>query len=354
MKKIKFTIKILVFICIFLLFLGSISYIVRPDSDMKIRYTGFYSEPNDTIDAIMIGPSSVSPLIAAPYIWNEFGITTYPLSTNAQPVAAVKYIIEEASKTQKDSLFIVDTTMFMVETDVLLTEPRIRNVVDNMKYSLTRIRAINELVDDKSARIDYYFDISKYHAAIFGENGVKKEDLKYFNFESESIYKGYLFVDAVDIFDPVEVSDVTDEKTIPESAQTELMELMDYCSENDVNLLFITCPYIATEDNKMKHNYIKNFVAERGYNYIDFNDLYTEMDIDFEKDFYNANHFNIYGAEKFSQYLGNYLKNNYLFGDKREDEISESWNSSYTAWKEQADITKENVDKNLDILKERP
>lgn len=353
MKNFKFIIKLLIFLCIFSLLFISISYIVRPESDMKERYTGFYAEDKDSIDAIMIGPSSVSPLIASPYIWNEYGITTYPLSTNAQPVAAVKYIIEEAQKTQSDALFIIDTTMFMVETETLLTEPRIRNVIDNMKYSFTRFRAINELVEDRASRIDYYFDISKYHSAILSEDGLGLDDIKYFNFENENIYKGYLFVEAVKIFEPIDVSDVSELEPIPASAEEELIALMDYCKQNDVDVLFFSNPYILADSQKMKHNYIERLVNEHNYGFIDFNDLYDVMGIDFGKDFYNENHMNVYGAEKFSKLLGEYLVNMYDFEDKRSDEEYASWNESYAAWREQAEITKEKTDKNLEILNRR-
>lgn len=353
MKNIKFIIKLAIFLCIFSLLFVSISYIVRPDSDMKQRYTGFYAEDKDTIDAIMIGPSSVSPLIASPYIWNEFGITTYPLSTNAQPVAAVKYIIEEAQKTQRDALFIIDTTMFMVETRTLLTEPRIRNVIDNMKYSLTRFRAINELVENRAERLDYYFDISKYHSVILGEEGLKLDDIKYFDFENENIYKGYLFVDAVKIFEPIDVSHVIEMQAIPASAEEELIALMDYCSQNEVQVQFFCNPYILTDSQKMKNNYIEKLVNEHGYGFWDFNDLYEEMGIDFGKDFYNENHVNVYGAEKFSKILGEYLVETYGFNDKRNDEDYTSWNESYTAWSEQAEITKQKTDENLDKLNRR-
>lgn len=353
MKNFKFIIKLTIFLCVFLLLFVSISYIVRPDSDMKQRYAGFYAEDKDTIDAIMIGPSSVSPLIASPYIWNEYGITTYPLSTNAQPVAAVKYVIEEAQKTQSDAMFIIDTTMFMAETDTLLTEPRIRNVIDNMKYSFTRYRAINELVPDRSARIDYYFDISKYHSVILGEDGVKLEDIKYFNFENENIHKGYLFVEAVKIFEPIDVSQVIETQPIPKSAEDELIALINYCDGNGVEVLFFSNPYILTDNQKMKHNYISSLVNEHGYDFVDFNDLYDEMDVDFGKDFYNENHMNVYGAEKFSMVLGEYLVNAYGLQDKRENDDYSSWNESYIAWNEQAEITKQKTDENLDKLNRR-
>ncbi|MBN2879003.1 MAG: SGNH/GDSL hydrolase family protein [Clostridia bacterium] len=353
MKKIKFIVKLIIFICIFSVLLVSVSYIVRPQSDMKDRFAGFYSEPKDTIDAVMIGASSVSPLLAAPYIWNEYGITTYPLSTNAQPAAGIKYIIEEASKSQEDCLFMVDATMFMVEQSSLMTEPRIRNVVDNMKYSFTRIRAINEMVEDKGSRIDYYFDISKYHSAIFGENGVKAEDIKYFNFQSPSEYKGYLFVEAVDIFEPVDLSNITEEKPIPEDSEAELKALMDYCEANEVNILFFINPYAATEINKQEHNYIKSIVEQRGFSFINFNDFYEEMDINFGKDLYNVNHMNVYGAEKFSSFLGRYLIENYAFEDKRGNEDYADWDEAYIAWDKRAIEAKQKTDENLGKIKKR-
>lgn len=353
MKKIKFLIKLIVFLCIFSFAFISVSYIARPKSEMKTRFAGFYSEPKDTLDVVVIGSSPVSPLLAAPYIWNEFGITTYPLSTNAQPVTVIKYIIAEAQKSQSDSLYIVDVSMYMVGVDVLLTEPRIRNVVDNMKYSATRIRAINDMVKDKSDRIDYYFDISKYHSAIVGEDGIKKEDIKYFGFSSNSKYKGYLFVDAVDIFKQVDISSVTKEKPIPTDAEQELVVLMDYCKENELDVLFVVCPYVATQDKKMQHNYLENLIVDYGYSFIDFNDLYSELELDFGKDFYNVNHMNIYGAEKFSRYLGAYLQSNYSFEDKRGDESYSSWDDAYMAWDKEAIITKENIDKNIELLTNR-
>jgi len=236
---------------------------------------------------------------------------------------------------------------------VLLTEPRIRNVVDNMKYSLTRVKAINDMVEDKNKRIDYYFDISKYHSAILVKNGLNTDDIKYFDFKNESIYKGYLFTEAVDIFEPVSVDHITEVNPIPESSEAVLVELMDYCKQKDINLLFVTCPYIASENNKMEHNYIENLVLEHGYDYIDFNNLYEEMDIDFGKDFYNTNHMNVYGAEKFSMYLGNYLKDNYKLSDKRGYEGYEAWDESYIVWKDKADISKKNTDENLDKLNNR-
>lgn len=347
MKKIKFIIKLIVFVCIFLCLFICLSYIVRPESEMKTRFTGFYNETDDTIDVVVIGSSQIAPLIAAPYIWNEYNLTVYPLSTNAQPVAGIKYIVDEACKTQPDSLYVIDVSMFMVGTETLLTEPRIRNIVDNMKYSINRLKAINELVKIPSERVDYYFDISKYHSVIMSEDGLDLGDIKYFDFSYASKYKGYLFVDAVAEFEPIDISSVTDSKAIPADAEQELITLIKSCKDKDLEVIFIISPYVASTDKKMYHNYLESFIEDKGYDFIDFNDLCEDIGINFSRDLYNTNHLNLSGGMKFSNYFGKYLVDNYEFTDKTLDERYIAWELSYEAWNTQAIITQENIEKNI-------
>ena len=53
------------------------------------------------------------PYYAAPKIWADYGITTYPLSTNNQRPKAAKYLIQEAEKTQSPSLYIFEMRMYL-------------------------------------------------------------------------------------------------------------------------------------------------------------------------------------------------------------------------------------------------
>ena len=98
MKRKDF-IKSVIFIGIFLLALLPVSYIVRTNGDVKDRFSGFYAEKEDTIDIVMIGSSPVFPYYSAPMLWGETGIAAYPLSSNVQRPAAMKYLVKEAEKT---------------------------------------------------------------------------------------------------------------------------------------------------------------------------------------------------------------------------------------------------------------
>ena len=159
-------VQITAFLAVFVLLLIPISYILRTNGAVKDRFSGFYAEKDHTLDIVMIGSSPVFPYYAAPKLWGETGIAMYPLSSNVQRPAAMKYLVEEAEKTQSPQLYIFEMRMFTMEDEGLTDNMAYtRGVTDNMKYSCNRVRTIRALVprDDEEGRLSYYLDIMKYH-----------------------------------------------------------------------------------------------------------------------------------------------------------------------------------------------
>lgn len=77
-------------------------------------------------------------------------------------------------------------------------------------------------------------------------------------------------------------------------------------------------------------------VEERGYPVINFNteEMYQELDIDWDKDFYNSKHLNYIGAEKYTAWLTKYLKEHYDLEDHRGDAKYDSWEQAYENYKD--------------------
>ena len=95
----KQALKAVVFLAVFLWLLVTVTYIIRTNGDVKDRFTGFYAEKENTIDAILVGSSPVYPYYSAPALYGKSGIAAYPLSTNNQRPKAIKYLLKEAQKT---------------------------------------------------------------------------------------------------------------------------------------------------------------------------------------------------------------------------------------------------------------
>lgn len=53
----KQALKAVVFLTVFLWLLVTVTYIIRTNGDVKDRFTGFYAEKENTIDAILVGSS---------------------------------------------------------------------------------------------------------------------------------------------------------------------------------------------------------------------------------------------------------------------------------------------------------
>lgn len=331
-----------IFIFIFVTILVSLTYALRTNGDVKDRFVGFYAEPKDTIDAILIGSSPVYPYYAAPMIWGEHGIAAYPLSTNLQRPKAAVHLIEEAEKTQDPSLYIFEVRMYLAaDEDMTRNMAYTRGVTDNMKYSLNRIKTINDMVepDDEDGRYTYYFDIFKYHSNW--KTLVLPSQLATFRYEKEDPLKGHFISDEVGPSQMADFSHVTERLPIPADEEEVLRELLAYLKEHELNALFIVSPNTMTAQKQAQYNYMADIIEPFGYTFLNLNDYYEEIGVDFATDFYDyGGHANAIGAEKCSAFLGDYLSKHYDFQDKRGREGYESWDESYELWKAETEEAK--------------
>lgn len=82
---------------------------------MRFRYADgiqtmeqFYKEKPDTIDVILVGSSHVFINVSPKTLWEEYGIAAYDLGGSWQPLWNSYYYMEEALKSQKPKLFVLD------------------------------------------------------------------------------------------------------------------------------------------------------------------------------------------------------------------------------------------------------
>lgn len=349
----KQALRLVSFILIFFVLLTLLTYVLRTNGQIKDIFTGFYAENNDTIDVVMIGSSPVYPFYSCPKIFNDTGITAYPLSSNVQrPVAAIP-LIKEAQKSQSPKLFVFEMRMYTM-TDGRMTENTayVRGVTDNMKYSVNRINAINRMVpmrDESGDRYTYYFDIFKYHS---NWRSLRDPDQwKCVFYSKKNPLKGFEINDEVCLFDKEDIPDptgITDVTPIPVEQEKRLYELLDYLKDNNINALFIVSPYRVKDDEMKMYNYMADIIASYGYTFDNMNDKYDEIGIDFKTDYFDyGGHVNILGAQKTTAYLEKLLKG-YSLEDHRGDDRYSAWLKAYDIYSlkanEAADMAKKHID----------
>ena len=210
-----------------------------------------------------------------------------------------------------------------------------------MKYSWNRIKTINDLVEPggEEARYTYYFDIFKYHSNW--KTLVLPSQMVTFRYEHQDPLKGAVIRDDIGPSEMADYSGVTTRQAIPEDQEEVLRDLLAYLQEKGLNALFIVSPNTMTEEKQSQYNYIADIIAPTGYRFLNLNDYYEELDMDFETDFDDyGGHTNAFGMEKCSAFLGEYLKTHYSFTDKRGQKEYESWDKAAELWEEQTETAK--------------
>ena len=293
-----------VFSALFLAVLLPVSYMVRTNGDVKDRFAGFYAEKKNSLDVVMIGSSPVFPYYSAPKLWGETGIAMYPLSTNVQRPAAMRYLVEEAEKTQSPELYI---------------------------FEMGRLRAL-VAEDDEEGRLSYYLDIMKYHNN-WKMLALPSEWANMF-YRHRHPLKGYTFRDEVGPR-PMPLYSVGGALPIPEEQEGYLRELLAFLKKEGKEALFVVSPYGLSVEEQQMYNYIGDLVNAEGYSFLNMNQCYGDIGIVFEEDFADyGSHTNAVGAEKCTAFLARYLKENYDLPDHRGDSAYASWDEAYALWQE--------------------
>ena len=351
--RIKKAVGLIVFMCILVFVYTGITYMYRNNNWEQQHINGLKNEGK--LDVVCVGGSSTfvywEPFLA----WDEYGMTSYDFATDSARPALTKGYIREAIDYADPDLFVIDMRCYAesgVEVEsVADAEYGIRNMTDSMDLNWNRLLTINEVMmyydafnDNSIDPWSFYFDIVKYHTkdTKLGDSDSWRH---IFNNNYESEYKGFEFASSYHDFVEEPVDYETDEiKELNPSIKESLVDLLDYLSEKGINALFVAGPIPVDKDTQAKYNCIGQIVESYDYNFLNTNDYYEEMGIDFTKDFYNEGHVNVYGAEKYTRFVADYIKTNYEIKDHRSESEYSDWNDYYEAAHEQDLIIKETID----------
>lgn len=133
-------IKISAFAIVLLLLMQIVSkaFIAIDSSDIENIY-GFYAEPENSLDMVMIGPSEVYTGYAPALAWEEYGLKSCNLSIGAVPCNMYKSIVTEIVKRQKPKLLVISAAAFSQGNWNLTDEVYLRKWIDNMPMSQNKL-----------------------------------------------------------------------------------------------------------------------------------------------------------------------------------------------------------------------
>lgn len=313
-KKMKLlcSLGFLIVLYIVLSILGKIFDPVRLGMDQYVteRYSYYVSlmeEPNDTVDVIVMGDSLSYGMINTIDFWQKEGITSYIAGEEGQVTPGTYFELKNILENQSPKLVIIETGIMGHD----LASEVYANIYQPVYDALPVMK---------------YKELWK---VMLG----KTDD------EAPEHFKGFRKRDAVAGYPGGEYMIPTDEVyQVKVISKWYIKEIKKLCDENNIKLLFVSMPS-PVNYNYEKHNGLTQLSKELGVPYIDFNLMTDEIGFDWEADMLDGNdHVNIYGTQKISDYLLNYIKENYDIKNHSEDDRYKYWNEEAQEFKEKYNI----------------
>ncbi len=280
----------------------------------------FYKLEEGDVDVLVLGSSHAFVNVNPQMLHDEYGISAYDLCGSMQPMWNTYYYFKEALEYQKPQLVVLDVYR-LVEAFPYSKESKIVKNTYGMKFSRNKYESIKASLSQESVG-DVWL-----HMAEFPSYHSRYVDLTAADFNRGLVigdgYRGAHTLTEVAAMERPEVAHVTERMEIEPKTMEYFEKILTLAKENGIPVLLINAPYIVQEDDKKVFNtleaYLETQTVYEQVSYVDFNEMYDEMQIDFATDFADHNHLNVNGLPKFNHALGSYMKEHYELTDHRKE-----------------------------------
>ena len=308
--------KAVSFLLIFAVLFSLVTYATMERGwDQVNGILAFFDEAENSLDAVYIGSSVTYSSWVAPVAWKKYGVAMRVLTNNSQAFIGVESFLKAARKSQPNAVYLIAINGYYKTAAPIFED--LHHMVDHFPFSIEKFRLTAQLCRDFQCTpaecLELFFPLVRYHT--------RWSDLQAGAFHTLALpYKG-----VADYRDFLEGSkDISSLKPspqecgdIPDFTENALVHLLEYCKKESIKVVFVLSAQYGRDVNEFKaFRTIEEKIRSYGFPMINELEDFDKIGLDDTKDFYNANHTNIHGALKVTDYLAQYLLDHYDFPEK--------------------------------------
>lgn len=329
--------KLILFLLILFICLSAVHNVLK----RKFAYqkTEDFFKQEENFNVLFLGSSHMLNGVFPMQLWNDYGIISYNMGNYGERLVLSYYnLLLALEETNKPKLVVIDSYMVHHE-DKLNKTKKVEShyTLDAYPVSYIKYLAVKDLFDGKDLidkSMEYLFNFSLYHSRW---NELMEEDFIIRNKYEKGAESRIKIAETKNIKEFNSVEEYSDIETVN---MQYLRKIIEYCQQKDIDILVTYIPYPANEVQTTAAKYVENICSEYEVNYINF--LSLDM-VNYEVDLYDTEHLNPSGARKVTDYLGQYIMENYDIPDQRKND---SYNFWYEDYDEYIDLKTENLEKN--------
>ena len=334
MKRIKMLLAFWLRLVCFMALLGCVLvctvYVLTPKHDYGIcTMTNLYQQPENSVDVLVLGTSCGYAGVNTNVLWSEYGIAAYNLCCAEQPYWISYYYLEEALKTQRPKLILLDAKASIYTPDY---SKRGRTILSTygIRSLDTRLKAIAACV----APEDFYGyalafpQLHSYYTAVEEANFVFPPD----NGGRGPDWKGYIEMDITEQHQKPSLVWTDIKKPINAREQEYFEKLLALANEENIPVMLVGFPNPDYANDHMYYNSLWHIAEQYGVSDINYNDPDLRLRLLYSSDFADWQHLNVKGSVKFTSRLGSDLKALYDLPDRRNDANYATWARCAKDW----------------------
>lgn len=281
----------------------------------------YYDEEKDH-DVVFIGDCEVYENFSPKVLWEDYGINSYIRGSAQQLIWQSYYLLEDTLRYEKPDVVVFN--VLAMQYDRPQREAYNRMTLEGMRWSPSKVRAIQASMTGDEKFLDYVFPLLRYHSRW---SEVGEEDFRYLFRKEKVSHNGYYMRVDVKPAENVPEGKILADYRFGENAYAYLDKMTALCREEDIQLILVKAPSLYPYWYDEWEAQMEEYAAEHDLLYINFLELTEETGLDFSQDTYDGGlHLNLSGAEKITAYLGEVLRREAGLKDRRgEKELAESW-----------------------------
>lgn len=307
-NNIKIIIGVCLIACTFYFGYNYLNKIFRtPEADYN---DSFHNMPESSVDVIVLGSSHAQYSFMPSFFYEDTGLYSYVLGSAFQPLKVSYQMLREAFKTQNPEMVVLEVYTACLDEET----------VNDTRYTIAEYQMTGEekyntinFIEDENKRSQYYNDFLNNHNNW--KNVESVSELLKVDTGIDPLF-GYVQNNAYYPFENYWFSFKYDEDldiSLKEDDLNALNDIYNLCEEKGAQLLLYMVPMDNMSQKAQSYLHkVWDWANEKGVNYIDFLSNDEKMDI---RSVVHHDGFHLYsnGASYVTNYLGNYVMENYTF-----------------------------------------
>lgn len=321
---------------------------IAGSSPLSVQIRGFYDEPKDSIDVLVLGSCNVYNAINPLVLWDEYGVTSYVMGSSDQKLVTSYYYLQEALEYQNPKVVVLEALFLTYGTDEP-NEAYNRRAADYLRIGENKLNLIKTFISEEQAWKksgepesdlvfeygSYLFPFLRYHTRW---TSLEPDDFTFWEKDGAHATKGGV---------PVFVN-VSEEKQasyyntymrpmgkvarIREESKIYFEKIKELCDQRGISLMVIKSPSAYYWDYA-QHQAVADYMQELEVPFIDYN-LTLDVEV---TDFYDEDtaRMNAIGMQKVTrQFVKDFMQRFDLESRKEDPQIAQRWDAAIAEYNE--------------------